>query len=238
MAFRSSAAYLAALRAQRPVVYCGGELIPDRATYEGFAPTRHCWGTWIYDCVRDPEVQRTLERIVSIDGAPCHPFWSIPATREDLLDNILVARQVSRVSPAAGYATIGRDELAALYVVATALGREGKGEYLERVRDYVRRFQREQLMTSAAITDPKGDRRLRPAEQPNKEAYLRVVEALRRDRRSLLEDAHVRRGRRRGPDRGPDPRDAEGGRRLRGLVRHPGRRPRPEAHRPRGAGLA
>ena len=31
-------------------------------------------------------------------------------------------------------------------------------------------------MTSAAITDPKGDRRLRPAEQPNKEAYLRVVE--------------------------------------------------------------
>ncbi len=60
-------------------------------------------------------------RIVSIDGDPCHPFWSFPATKEDLLDNILVARQVSRVSPAAGYATIGRDELAALYVVSTAL---------------------------------------------------------------------------------------------------------------------
>src|SRR5262249_44033740 len=56
------------------------------------------------------------------------------------------------------------------------LEREGKGEYFERVRAYIRRFQREQLMTSAAITDPKGDRRLRPAEQPNREAYLRVVE--------------------------------------------------------------
>ena len=176
MAFRTSAAYLAALRKQQPVVYCGGERIPDRVSHEGFAPTRHCWGTWIYDCVRDPEVQRALPRIVSIDGEPCHPFWSIPATREDLLDNIMVARQVSRVSPAAGYATIGRDELAALYVVSSTLKREGKGEYFERVRSYIRRFQREQIMTSAAITDPKGDRRLRPAEQPNKEAYLRVVE--------------------------------------------------------------
>ncbi len=176
MAFRTSAAYLAALKTQRPVIYCGGERIADRVSHEGFAPTRHCWGTWIYDCVRDPEIQRALPRIVSIDGEPCHPFWSIPATKEDLLDNIMVARQVSRVSPAAGYATIGRDELAALYVVTSTLAREGKGEYLERVRSYIRRFQRDQIMTSAAITDPKGDRRLRPAEQPNKEAYLRVVE--------------------------------------------------------------
>src|SRR5262249_32866739 len=176
MALRTSADYLATLRTQRPVVYCGGERIADRVGYDGFAPTRNCWGTWIYDCVRDPEVQRTLDRCVSIDGEACHPFWSIPATKEDLLDNILVARQVSRVSPAAGYATIGRDELAALYVVSAALEREGHGQYFARVRNYIRRFQREQIMTSAAITDPKGDRRLRPAEQPNKEAYLRVVE--------------------------------------------------------------
>ena len=74
MAFRTSAAYLGALRKQHPVVYCGGERIPDRVAHEGFAPTRHCWGTWIYDCVRDPEVQRTLERCVSIEGEPCHPF--------------------------------------------------------------------------------------------------------------------------------------------------------------------
>ena len=114
MAFRTSAAYLAALRTQRPLIYCGGQRIADRVSHEGFAPTRHCWGTWIYDCVRDPEIQCALPRIVSIDGEPCHPFWSIPATKEDLLDNIMVARQVSRVSPAAGYATIGRDELAAL----------------------------------------------------------------------------------------------------------------------------
>jgi 4-hydroxybutyryl-CoA dehydratase / vinylacetyl-CoA-Delta-isomerase len=176
MAFRTSEEYLAAIGKQQPVVYVGGERIANRATYEPFAPTRSYWGTWIYDCVKDPEVQKVLPRTRSIDGQPCHPFWSFPRNSEELLDNLLVARRVSRVSPAAGYATIGRDELAALYVVASTMARQGQGEYLERVRAYVRRFQREQVMTAAAITDPKGDRRLRPADQPNREAYLRVVD--------------------------------------------------------------
>jgi 4-hydroxybutyryl-CoA dehydratase/vinylacetyl-CoA-Delta-isomerase len=176
MAFRTSAEYLAAIARQKPVVYVGGERVENRATYEPFAPTRHCWGTWIYDCVKDPEVQKVLPRTASIDGEACHPFWAFPRTTEELLDNILVARRVSRVSPAAGYATIGRDELAAIYVVARAMDREGTRQYLDRVRSYVRRFQKAQVMTAAAITDPKGDRRLRPADQPNREAYLRVVD--------------------------------------------------------------
>ena len=136
MAFRTSAAYLAALRTQRPVVYCGGERIADRVSYEGFAPTRHCWGTWIYDCVTGPGGPARRCRASSRSTeSPATPSGRFPATKEDLLDNILVARQVSRVSPAAGYATIGRDELAALYVVSSTLTREGKGEYFERVRE-------------------------------------------------------------------------------------------------------
>ncbi len=69
MAFRTSAAYLAALGRSTPSSTAAASASPTRASYEGFAPTRHCWGTWIYDCVRDPEVQRALPRIVSIDGA-------------------------------------------------------------------------------------------------------------------------------------------------------------------------
>ena len=29
----------------------------------------------------------------SVDGQPCHPFWSFPGIPEELLDNILVARR-------------------------------------------------------------------------------------------------------------------------------------------------
>ncbi len=184
----------------------------------------------------DPEVQRALPRIVSIDGEPCHPFWSIPATKEDLLDNIMVARQVSRVSPAAGYATIGRDELAALYVVSLHPRARGKGRVL-RARAELR-----PPVPAGADHDVGGHHRSqggpapparRAAEQGGVPPGRRA--ALRRDRHPGLQDAHLRRGRRRGADRRPDPGDAEGGRRLRGVLRRPRRRPRREAHRPRGA---
>ena len=235
MAFRTSAAYLAALRQQRPVVYCGGERVEDRVSYEGFAPTRHCWGTWIYDCVRTRRSQRTLPRIRSIDGEPCHPFWSIPATKEDLLDNILVARQVSRVSPAAGYATIGRDELAALYVVTLRPRARGQGREL-RARAGVRA-----PVPAGAAHDVGGHHRPEgrppaPARRAAEQGGLppRGRAPIRRDRRPGVQDAHLGRRGRRGADRRPDARHAEGGRGLRGLLRHPRRRARAQARRPRG----
>ena len=83
MAFRTSAEYLAAIGRQKPVVYVGGERIENRVTYEPFAPTRHCWGTWIYDCLKDPEVRTVLDRTTSIDrseerrvGKECRSRWS------------------------------------------------------------------------------------------------------------------------------------------------------------------
>ena len=48
--------------------------------------------------------------------------------------------------------------------------------YHERVVEYVKRFQREQLLTAAAVTDVKGDRSRRPAEQDDPDLYLHVVD--------------------------------------------------------------
>jgi len=176
MAMTTGAAYLKRMRKQKPEIFVGGKRIEQRADFAPFAPTLFCWGTWVYDCIADPEVKEAAKDGLSLTGEACHPFWQIPATVDDLMANIKVARRVAQVSPTAGYATIGRDELAALYAVSKKMAKGTNGEYHARVTEYVRRFQKEQIMTSAAITDPKGDRRLRPAEQPNKEAYLRVVD--------------------------------------------------------------
>lgn len=176
MAFRTSAEYLESLRKQRPEIWVGGERIEERVDYVPFAPTLNCWGTWVYDAAEDPEIASHMEGLQSLDGEPCHAFWHIPSTKEELVGNIEVAKRVSRQAPTAGYATIGRDELASLYVVSAEMAKHTNGEYYERVRNYISRFQKEQTMTSAGITDPKGDRRLRPAEQPDPDAYLRVVD--------------------------------------------------------------
>ncbi len=176
MTFRTSAQYLEALRKQKPEIYVGGERIENRVDFAPFAPTLNCWGTEVYDAAEDPEIAKLMEGCKTLDGEPCHAFWHIPGTKEDLVNNIEVAKRMGRKAPTAGYVTIGRDEMASLYVVSKAMAENTNGEYYERVVNYISRFQKEQTMTAAAITDPKGDRSLRPAEQPNPDAYLRVVE--------------------------------------------------------------
>ncbi len=103
-------------------------------------------------------------------------FWHIATSAADLLQNLKAAQLLAERSPLTGYASIGRDELHALLVATHDLDRARGTDYHERVLDYVRRFQREQLMTAAAVTDVKGDRSRRPGEQDDPDLYLRVVE--------------------------------------------------------------
>ena len=50
--------------------------------------------------------------------------------------------------------------------------------YHENFKKWLTRFQREDLVAACAQTDTKGDRMLRPAEQPNPGAYVRIKERL------------------------------------------------------------
>ena len=91
----------------------------------------------------------------------------------------------------------------------------------------MKRFQREQFLTAAAVTDVKGDRSKRPAEQDDPDLYLHVV-----DRSS---DGIVVRGAKAHTSGSvvsnelvdhPDSRDARRRQRLRRVVRDPGRHAR------------
>jgi 4-hydroxybutyryl-CoA dehydratase/vinylacetyl-CoA-Delta-isomerase len=53
-------------------------------------------------------------------------------------------------------------------------------EYHKRLRRYVAKVQRKDLTCAGALTDPKGNRSLKPKHQPDKDVYLRVVDQNRR----------------------------------------------------------
>jgi aromatic ring hydroxylase len=95
---------------------------------------------------------------------------------DELVDNLRAARALSERSPLSGYASIGRDELHSLLVVSQDVDKAKGTNYHDRVVEYVKRFQSDQLMTAAAVTDVKGDRSLRPSEQDDPDMYLRVVD--------------------------------------------------------------
>jgi 4-hydroxybutyryl-CoA dehydratase / vinylacetyl-CoA-Delta-isomerase len=153
-----------------------GQALDDVTEHPAFAPTLHSWGTWLYQAAFDPETAPTMVAGPDLNGEQSHVFWHMASTVEDLEQNLAAARLLAERSPLAGYASIGRDELQALLIVTHRLDADRGTGYHQRVRDYVSRFQREQLMTAAAVTDVKGDRAKRPAEQDDPDLYLRVVE--------------------------------------------------------------
>ena len=199
----------------------------DPSTHPEFAPTLISWGSWLYQAAFDPETAETMIASPDLNGEDCHVFWHMATSAEDLLQNLKAAQLLAERSPLSGYASIGRDELQALMVATIDVDRAHGTDYHERVLDYVRRFQREQLMAAAAVTDVKGDRSKRPgrAGRPRHVPARRRAQR-RRHRRPRREGAHVGLGRRGGADRDPDARDAPGGRGLRGRLRDPRRRAR------------
>lgn len=173
---KTGSEYLEALRTQSPEIYVRGRRVTDRVSHPGFQPTLNTWGKWVYEAAFVPELRELMIASPSLAGGECHSFWHIPRSKEDLLLNMESAKKLAQHAPASGYTSIGRDELAALYAVSWRMDHELGTKYFPRVESYIRWFQDEQVMTAAAVTDPKGHRRLRPAEQPNPDSYLHVVE--------------------------------------------------------------
>jgi 4-hydroxybutyryl-CoA dehydratase/vinylacetyl-CoA-Delta-isomerase len=176
MGLRTPEEYVDSLRRQQPEVYARGERITNVADHPLFASTMACWGSWVCRAAFDPALRPLMVAAPDLNGEESHVFWHMATTVDDLLQNLRAARALSERSPLSGYASIGRDELQALLIVSRRVDRDHGTSYHDRVRSYVERFQREQLMTAAAVTDVKGDRGKRPADQDDPDLYLRVVE--------------------------------------------------------------
>ena len=173
---RTPEEYVESLRRQSPEVYARGETVTNVADHPLFASTMACWGSWVCRAAYEPELRELMVTSPDLNGEECHVFWHMATDADDLLKNLRAARMLSERSPLSGYASIGRDELQALLIVTQRVDRAHGTGYHARVVDFVKRFQREQLMTAAAVTDVKGDRGKRPADQDDPDLYLRVVE--------------------------------------------------------------
>lgn len=160
----------------RPNIRSRGVAVEHPTEHRPFSPTLLSWGHWLYQAAFDDETAGTMVAGPDANGEDCHIFWHMATGVDDLLQNLHAARLLAERSPLAGYASIGRDELQALLIVSQNIDAARGTRYHERVGDYVGRFQREQLMTAAAVTDVKGDRSRRPSQQDDPDLYVHVVD--------------------------------------------------------------
>jgi 4-hydroxybutyryl-CoA dehydratase / vinylacetyl-CoA-Delta-isomerase len=153
-----------------------GKPVVDPTEHPSFIPTYLSWAYWVYQAAFDKETAETMIARPDLNGEDSHVFWHMATNADDLMQNLDAARLLAERSPLAGYASIGRDELQALLMVTHQIDKSKGTSFHKRTLEYCKRFQREQLMTAAAVTDVKGHRMKRPGEQDDPDVYVHVVE--------------------------------------------------------------
>ncbi len=175
MALRTAATYLEGLRDGR-VVYYRGERVEDVTTHAALGRgARH---TAIdFRLAEDPAHRPLVLAEDAETGRTISRYFVIPRTSHDLLQRRqlieTVTREASAVVPLVK--EIGTDALFALMIVCPGAG-DGGARYAQRVRSFYEHCRDGDLTMAVAQTDVKGDRSLRPHQQPNPDTYVHVVE--------------------------------------------------------------
>ena len=229
----SSSDYRESLRAYRPRVFVQGSQVESVPDDPRLAPGVNAVGV-TYDYARSEKYRPIATATQHTSGATVNRFLHVNRTTSDLLAKLEYTRAVCRETGCAmRYLTM--DGFNAVFQSTHRIDAEHGTDYHARFVDYLHEAQEQDLTVGIAMTDAKGDRSLRPHEQPNPDAYLRVVERrpggiVLSGTKAIVTSApyvhHLLCP--------PRPQHAGGGRGLRRRVRGPDRRGGPHRRQPAG----
>jgi 4-hydroxybutyryl-CoA dehydratase/vinylacetyl-CoA-Delta-isomerase len=175
MALMSPEAYAASLRRRNVKIFYLGERITDVVDHPAVRPSFNTIALQ-YKLALDPGVAPLLTARSHLTGETVnianHVFQSV----SDLVQRLRMERYVAQRTARGALRSPGMDAFNALHGVTWECDRAHGTEYHRRLNDYLRFVQAGDLAVSGAMTDVKGDRGLRPHEQPDPDAFLHVVE--------------------------------------------------------------
>ena len=170
----SSAEYRESLRRYSPTVYVDGRRVESVADEPLLAPGVAAIGV-SYDYALREDLE-ALMRVRTPDfDQPVNRMLAIPRSSADLLNKLEAVRLLCQQTGCAQRYLAG-DALTALLHGTYVIDAETGSDYRARVQAYVRHVYENDLTLGIAMTDAKGDRSLRPSQQPVDDTYVHVVE--------------------------------------------------------------
>ncbi|MGE5185852.1 MAG: 4-hydroxyphenylacetate 3-hydroxylase family protein [Acidobacteriota bacterium] len=158
--------YLASLESRRVRLFVRGELVAHPIEHPLIAPSVRTVAE-TYRLAGEPEQRELFTAHSRFIDAPVNRFTHIFESPDDLVKKVTMQRVVGRFTGTCFQRCVGMDALNALYTTTHGTA------YHARFVEFLKHVQREDLVLCGAMTDPKGDRRKAPHEQPD--MYLRIV---------------------------------------------------------------
>ena len=176
MALKTRAEYLASLKRLRPNVFKFGERIEDVTTHPA---TRRVVESHAraYDAAQEPSLSSLFTTTSSLTQDRIHRHNSLMGSMEDVIANSKLKREMFRLTgTCTGALCAGWNGMNTLWAVTYEIDSARGTDYHQRIKKYFLQAESEGWTISGALTDAKGDRSLRPSQQPDPDSNLRVTE--------------------------------------------------------------
>jgi 4-hydroxybutyryl-CoA dehydratase/vinylacetyl-CoA-Delta-isomerase len=176
MALKTRIDYLAALRELRPNIYKFGELIEDVTSHPATKRTveSHALN---YDAANDPELEDTYTATSVFSGQKILRWNSMMQSSDDLIANLCMKRQnYRRTGSCTGAVCVGWNAMNVMWAVCSEMDEEFGTDYQARLKNWILSAEERGITVAGALTDAKGNRSLKPSEQPDPDTNLRIVE--------------------------------------------------------------
>ncbi|HDZ89500.1 MAG TPA: 4-hydroxybutyryl-CoA dehydratase [Deltaproteobacteria bacterium] len=171
----NGAEYIESLRSLNPKIYYKGKRIDDVTRHPATAP--HVRAAAMTYALASNEEYRDLALTTShLTGRTISRFTHVHQGIEDLIKKIKLLRVLGQKTATCFQRCVGHDGINATYSVLYEMDEKYGTGYLERFKKWLIRIQDKNLMVVGAMTDPKGDRSRSPADQPDPDQYVHVVE--------------------------------------------------------------
>jgi 4-hydroxybutyryl-CoA dehydratase/vinylacetyl-CoA-Delta-isomerase len=175
MKLKNGAAYMESLRKLNTVVYYKGERVKDVTRHPATAPHVRA-AAMTYALVNDEPCRDIATATSHLTGRTISRFTHVHQNVEDLIKKVKLLRVLGQKTGTCFQRCVGFDGINAVYSVAYEVDEKHGTPYLDRFKDWLVHIQDENLMVVGAMTDPKGDRSKAPADQPDPDQYVRVVD--------------------------------------------------------------
>jgi 4-hydroxybutyryl-CoA dehydratase/vinylacetyl-CoA-Delta-isomerase len=111
-----------------------------------------------------------------LTGRTISRFTHVHQNIEDLIKKVKLLRVLGQKTGTCFQRCVGFDGINAVYSVAYEIDEKLGTDYLQRFNRWLTHIQDENHMVVGAMTDPKGDRSKSPADQPDPDQYVHVVD--------------------------------------------------------------
>lgn len=174
MALMTGKQFLATIKDLNHRVFIQGQAVGDVAAHPISKPPAMAMAETFFQAEREEKKPLFTTRS-HLTGETINRFTHIQHSFEDLVNKILMLREMGRQTACCFQRCAGLDCINSVYAITYEMDQAYATSYHGRFVDFLKYIQTNDLVPAACMTDPKGDRSLSPSQQPDKDQYLHIV---------------------------------------------------------------